>query len=245
MTTTRYRLEPHALSDRIRGKLLFIPATGAFAVALLRPPRGTELWIGDSHAMSSIRSVTNSMFMRAPGGRFVLRAGARLMFSLARDGFPPRVTRVARLVGAVGRRGTFVPVFSAGEIDVRAHLAEHLDDSFEFVAAYVQRCVELADVLKAERLGILVPPPPVDAPVDEVWFPIVGTIEERVEAHRRVREALIEAVAAVPHAELLDATAALADEAGAMPVELTLDGSHANLEAVARIEAHLATARRS
>jgi hypothetical protein len=58
------RIEPHRLSDRIRGKLLFLLAWPTLAVALRRPAT-TELWIGDSHAMTTNRSVTNSMFMRA------------------------------------------------------------------------------------------------------------------------------------------------------------------------------------
>lgn len=238
-----YQIEPHALSDRIRGKLLFLIASPAFLVAMRRRSRRTELWIGDSHAMTSNRLVTNSMFMLAPDGQIILRAGARLMYSLAREGFPPRVMRVVRLAQRFGRPGAFVPVFSAGEIDIRAHLANRPDESFGFVAEYVDRCMDVARLLQAEKVGFIVPPPPVDAPVEEVWFPIVGTIEERVEAHRGVREALAAAVADTPGAVLIDCTDVLAGPAGDMPLSLTLDGSHTGLEAVARIREQVATHR--
>lgn len=238
-----YQMEPHALRDRVRGKLLFLPATPALLVAMWRRGRPTELWIGDSHAMAVNREVTNAMFMRAPEGQLILRCGPRLMFSLARDGFPPRVMRVARLVRRAGRRGALLPVFSAGEIDVRAHLAARPDASYAFVAEYVARCLEVAELLRAERVGFLVPLPPVDAREEDVWFPIVGTLAERAAAQRRLREALAEAVAAVPHAVLLDFTDLVENEHGGMPVTLTLDGCHANLDVIRRIRARVAEER--
>ena len=233
-------IEPHKLSDRIRGKLLFIPATPRFLWAMRRRKRRTELWIGDSHAMTVNRTVTNSMFMRAPEGQLILRDGARLMYSIARKGFTDRVLRVARFVNRFGRPGALVPIFLAGEIDVRVHLPKRLDSSFDWVNDYVKRCMELAELLKADRAGFFVTMPPVDVPEEDVWFPIGGTLEERVEGHRKLREALARAVEPIPNAVLLDMTDVLAGPSGAMPIELTFDGAHTNLDAVARIRARLA-----
>jgi hypothetical protein len=234
-----HRIEPHALRDRIRGKLLFLLAWPSLIVAMRRRSRRTELWIGDSHAMCVNREVTNGMFMRAPDGQLILRAGARLMHSIGRTGFPPRVMRTARFVNRFGRRGALVPIFLAGEIDVRVHLPERLDAPLDWVDAYVEHCAEVARLLKADRMGFFVTTPPVDVPEDDVWFPINGTIEERVEGHRRLREALTGAVEAVANATLLDLTDDLAGPDGAMPIEFTTDGAHTNLKTVALIRARL------
>jgi hypothetical protein len=235
-----HRIEPHRLSDRIRGKLLFLLAWPSLVLAMRRRSRRTELWIGDSHAMCVNRRVTNGMFMRAPEGQLILRAGARLMYSISRKGFPPSVMRVARFVNRFGRPGALVPIFLAGEIDVRVHLAERLDSSFDWVSDYVERCAEVARLLKADKMGFFVTTPPVDVPEADVWFPINGAIEERVEAHRRLREALTSAVAPMPDATLVDLTDMLIGPTGAMPIELTFDGAHTNLETVARIRERLA-----
>jgi hypothetical protein len=235
----RYRIEPHSLPARIRGKLLFLLAWPTLLVAMRRT-RPTELWIGDSHAMSFNRKITNSMFMRAPGRVLILRAGARLMYSVSRTGLPPEVLRVARLVNRFGRPGSLLPVFSAGEIDVRVHLASRADQPFDFVAGYVQECIKVAALLKATTIAFVVPPPPVDIPEEHVWFPINGTVDERIGVHTKLRNTLAEAIAAVPDAVLLDFTDVLAGPSGAMPLELTSDGAHTNLVAVGRIRTRIA-----
>jgi hypothetical protein len=237
-----FRVEPHRLSDRIRGKLLFLLAWPTLVINMRRRSRRSELWIGDSNAMSVNREVSNSNFMRAPEGQLVLRTGARLMFSLARKGFHPRVMRVARFVNRFGRPGALVPIFVAGEIDVRAHLPKRPDAPLDFVEDYIERCMEVARLLKADRVGILVTQPPVDIP-EQSWFPVAGTIEERVAAHRRLREAIISAVAKVPEAILIDLTDVLADDTGKMPIELTMDGAHSNPEGIARIRKRVAEYR--
>lgn len=235
-----HQIEPHALIDRVRGKLLFLLAWPTLLVAMRRRSRKTEIWIGDSHAMTVNRQVTNGMFMRGPDGQLILRAGARLMYSFARKGFGPRVMRVAQFVHRFGRPGALVPIFLAGEIDVRVHLPERLDAPLDWVPQYVERCIEVARLLKADRIGFFVTTPPVDVPEADVWFPITGTIEERVEAHEQLRAALISAVEPVPTAVLLDLTDVLAGPSGAMPVESTFDGAHTNLAAVVRIRARIA-----
>jgi hypothetical protein len=231
--------EPHRLIDRIIGKLLFLVASPSLIVAMRRRRR-TELWIGDSHAMALNRKATNSMFCRGSEGQLILRAGPRLMYSLARKGFPPRVMRVARLVNRFGRPGSLVPLFVAGEIDLRAHLPKRPDAPLDWIADYVGHCMEVGRLLKADRVGFVATPPPVDVSADDIWFPIVGTIEERVAIHRRLRDALAKSVSATPNGVLLDLTETLARPDGAMPVEFTYDGVHTNLAAVARVRAEIA-----
>lgn len=231
--------EPHRLSDRIIGKLLFLLAWPSLIVAMRRRRR-TELWIGDSHAMALNRKATNSMFCRGPEGQLILRAGPRLMYSLARHGFPPRVTRVARLVNRFGRPGALVPLFVAGEIDLRAHLPKRPDAPLDWIDDYVEACMQVARLLKADRVGFVVTPPPVDVSAEDIWFPILGTIEERVAIHRRLRATLATAVSRIPNGILIDLTDTLARPDGGMPVEFTYDGVHTNLAAVARVRAGVA-----
>jgi hypothetical protein len=226
------------IRGKLQGRLAFLRAWPTLLLALRRR-RATELWIGDSHAMSFVRHIDNAMFMRAPNGQLVLRVGARLMFSLGQKGFPPRVHRVARLVGRFGRPGAIVPVFSAGEIDVRTQLAERAAD-FGFVSAYVDACLAVAQTMRAERVGFIVPPPPCDVTPDYAWWPVNGTIAERVAAHTGLRQALAAALTAHPHAVLLDFTPLLADDIGAIPPELTVDSVHTNAAAIAKVREHLA-----
>jgi hypothetical protein len=238
-----HRIEPHRLDDRIRGKLLFLLAWPSLIVAMRRRSRRTELWIGDSHAMCVNRPVTNGMFMRGPEGQLILRAGARLMHSISEHGYPPRVLRVARFVNRFGRRGALVPIFLAGEIDVRVHLPKRPDAPLDWVDDYVAKSMDVAHLLKADRTGFFVTTPPVDVPEEDTWFPITGTIEDRVAVHRNLRDALAGAVGNHPDAVLLDLTEVLADATGAMPIEATTDGAHTNLKTVSRIRERLADYR--
>lgn len=225
-----------SLSSRVRGKLLFIPATATLMFALRRKRR-TEIWIGDSHAMSFNREISNSMFMRAPGGHLIFRVGAKVMWSLARNGFPARTMKAARVVGRLVRPGSLVPVFSAGEIDVRAHLVAHPQSSYGFVAEYVEQCRAITSILKADRSAYVVPPPPCNLEPDKVWFPMVGTFEQRLEVFHALRSALAEAVGSVPGAMLIDFTPELADPDGALQAHLTDDGCHTNALATSLMRA--------
>jgi hypothetical protein len=225
------------LLRRIQSKLLFIPATLHLLVAI-RGRRATELWIGDSHAMSANHDIVSSMFMRGSNGELILRAGAKLMYSVARDGWPPRIMRVVRLIGPFVRPGSIIPVFSAGEIDVRAHLSGRPEQEITFAPAYVERCEAIARQLKADLSGYLVPPPPCTRAPDEVWFPMAGTLEAQVASFRQLRLALADALHDVPHARLLDFTSILADPwTGGIRPEFTDDGVHTNLAAVREIRA--------
>jgi hypothetical protein len=224
--------EPHQLSQRIVGKLLFLRAWPAL-LACLRGSGATELWIGDSHAMSVNRRLTNSMFMVAPEGQIIVRVGPRLMASIAFKGFPVRIERLAAFIALCGRPGAFIPIFSAGEIDLRAHLAKRPDDDLAWVDAYVRRCAEFAARIRATRFGVFVPVPPADVAEELIWFPVVGTFAERLAIHARLRAALAAAVSAIPHAVLIDCSDRLAGPDGGMPIEFTVDGVHTNERAIA------------
>jgi hypothetical protein len=222
--------------ERLLAKLAVVPAVAT----LLRPSTGKELWIGDSHAMSFNQHVGLGMFMRGPEGQVIFRIGTRLMYSIAQKDFPPRLSRLARLmrlgrrVGLVGPSDGLVPFFVTGEIDVRCHLTEH-DGDYGFVSLYVQRCRAAAASLGATRAVIVVPPPPSATCPDVEQFPIKGDIAARITAFEGLRTALQAEVSRHPELTLLDATDQLVDADGALSSDLTDDGCHTNLAGVALV----------
>lgn len=225
--------------DKLRGRLSFLIAWPALLV-LMRRRRPTELWIGDSHAMTFNRHIDYSTFMLTRRGQLILRIGPRLMWSLARKGFPERVERAVRLASRFARPDALYPVFCAGEVDVRNHLTEHPDTDYAFVERYVEQCRSVAQRLKASRLALVVPPPPCDVDPRYAWWPVIGTIEERVAVHARMRAALHAAAAAHEDTTVLDFTDLLADETGKMPMELSTEGVHTNAVAIERIHTWVA-----
>jgi hypothetical protein len=215
--------------QRILGKVRFIPAWLRLIATL--PTRGPqELWIGDSHAMSFNQAISNAMVMLGPEGSVVLRAGARLMHSLARRGYPPHVMRPLALVNRLGR-GTYLPFFVAGEIDVRTQMVSRPDDGLEWVEAYVQRCLGLVDPTRAPRVWFLAPPPPADVQPEQAWVyaTLNGSVSERLAQFDRLREALRSAVANHDRATFLDFTDLMADGTGALSKDLTVDGCHSTV----------------
>lgn len=216
------------LRRRVTDRLPMLWAWVVFASSF-RPGSRRELWIGDSHAASFTRGGSYAMFLPAPGGVLVLRTGARLMYSLAKNGFPPRVLRLFRVIRLLGRPNSFAPVFVAGEIDVRNHLARHRDSDLTFVVDYVARAADLAASIGADRFYFVVPPPPASTELI-VGLPHVGTDADRLAAFQRLRSALTDAVAAVSGATCLDFTPALSGEDGLLEPRLTDDGCHVNDE---------------
>jgi hypothetical protein len=216
----------------IIGRLRMLRAWAALLMAMRRRSRATELWIGDSHALSFNQKVHFSEFVRGPEGQIILRVGPRLMWSLAESGFSKRVDRVARVVARLGRPGSIIPVFVSGEIDVRCHLVGREQD-YGFVKTYVDRCLALAASLRSPRAVFVIPPPPSEWCPNVVEFPIKGTIVERVGAFRNLREALISVVEHASGAELLDPTDELAGPDGSLRRDYTDDGCHTNHRGVA------------
>jgi hypothetical protein len=170
----------------------------------------------------------------APEGQLIWHLGPRLMYSMARDGFPLRVLRLSRLLRRISRPGSLLPVFVVGEIDVRCHLVPRAGSAglTDFVDDYVEHATRVAFALGARQLIICVPVPPSATCPANPQFPIEGSIGERVAVFDRLRDALADAVGRrahyAPRPLLLDATDLLADDTGAFRAELTDDGCHTN-----------------
>lgn len=193
-----------------------------------------DVWIGDSHAVCFNRRPSPARLSRGQDGQFIWHLGPRIMYSIAKNGFPRVLSQAAVLVGRMSRTSRIVPVLCLGEIDVRCHLVPRLEQPacFDFVEAYVRHGCTLAQQLGASRVVFVVPPPPsAECPeIDE--FPIRGTIHERIAAFTKLRSALSKAVAAHnngPTALLLDVTEELSTKNGEMRSGLSIDGVHTDI----------------
>jgi lysophospholipase L1-like esterase len=194
-----------------------------------------EVWIGDSHAVHMNSPTMITALRRLPDGRWVWHVGPRVMYSIAREGLPTAALRVLRLVNHTRRARDIVWAFSFGEIDVRCHLVPRMTDpdaALAFVPLYLERLRRAATAAGARRALVLIPPPESDVYPDQIGFPVVGTLAERIEASHALRDAMVRAAKDLPtdgaRIHLVDVTEEFSDERGAMREDLTYDGLHAN-----------------
>lgn len=234
----------HPRLIRLKQLVRTLPITTHAVIRLgfrLATGKPVELWIGDSNTLGYNRRLTAAPLSPARQDGVIWHLGPRLMYTVARAGYPPSVRRSAPLIRFLARRGSLTVFTSAGEIDVRCHLVPRLarpDFSFDFVGQYVARAVTLAESLGASRLVVAVPAPQ-NASIPRLeLFPVRGTIEERVAASEAMREAVLTAVAAADasiEVLALDATDVLTLPDGSYDPTLTADGAHANDRGIARI----------
>lgn len=193
-----------------------------------------EIWVGDSHSVTfNTEHSPLPGILRTGERRWTWHLGPRVMYSIARDDFPPTLLRTARLIARVPGARDATWFFSFGEIDIRCHLAPRLAGGGEVgcVATYVDRVRGLVGRLGTPVGTIVVPVPPCLDSYDHAAFPVAGSPDERLAAHRAVRSALTVAVGAGPARpalRLLDLTEALSGPDGLMRDELTDDGCHTN-----------------
>ncbi|WP_408898111.1 SGNH/GDSL hydrolase family protein [Nocardioides sp. R1-1] len=226
MSLARLRAFVRLRRARLRGWL----ALFRMLLAALRG-RVDEIWVGDSHSVTfNTAQPPLPGILRTAERRWTWHLGPRVMYSIARDDFPPTLLRTARLVARVPGARDAAWFFSFGEIDIRCHLAPRLAQGADadFVATYVERVRGLVGRLGTRTGTIVVPVPPCLDSYDHAAFPVAGSPEERLVAHGAVRTALTAAVDATPGLRLLDVTEALAGPDGLMRDELTDDGCHTN-----------------
>jgi len=230
---------------RIRARLVgLIGVARMLAYAVVG--RVDEIWIGDSHAVHMNSPTMIAALRRLPDGRWVWHLGPRVMFSIAREGLPTAVLRVLRLVSRTRRARDIVWGFSFGEIDVRCHLVPRMGNpeaALEFVPIYLERLRRAATAAGARRALVLIPPPESDVYPEQIGFPVVGSLAERIEASHALRDSMVRAAKDLPtdgaSVYLIDLTDAFSDERGAMREDLTYDGLHANDEGRAVMRRHV------
>ena len=213
----------------------------ALLAALRRQP-AVELWLGDSHALHFNGLAAGNTLRRATVGRYVWHLGPRLMYSLSIRGFPASVVRLAPVLRLLSGRRELTVVLVAGEIDVRCHLAGRSSD-LGFVSGYLDQALALARRLGAAEVVLVSPPPPSSTCPVVPEYPVVGTLEERLEVFHRLRAALADAVGAVAAdgsaVRFVDVTEALLEPAGGLDARLTDDGIHTNAAGVELVQACL------
>jgi lysophospholipase L1-like esterase len=199
--------------------------------------RVDEVWVGDSHAVHMNSPTMITALRRLPDGRWVMHVGPRVMYSISREGLPAAALRVLRLMSRTPRARDIVWGFSFGEIDVRCHLVPRMGDpeaALSFVPSYLRHLQDAATSAGARRALVLIPPPESDVYPDQIGFPVVGSLSERVDASHALRDAMVKAAADLPSSgasiSLIDITEEFSDERGAMREDLTYDGLHANDE---------------
>jgi hypothetical protein len=205
-----------------------------------------EVWVGDSHAVHINTPDMVTALRRLPDGRWVWHLGPRIMFSIAREGFPPALLRVLRMISRSPGASEVVWAFSFGEIDVRCHLVPRMGDpasALAFVPRYLDHVQRAATTAGARRALVLVPPPESDVYPEQIGFPIVGTLEERVDASHALRDAMLRAAKDLPPngatLHLIDVTEEFSDARGAIIEDLTYDGLHTNDAGRAVIRKHV------
>jgi len=197
-------------------------------IATRRPLR--RLWIGDSHA-TFLAGTRVRPFDVSSEHEGVVWLGPRLMYSIARDGFPDPLTPELHGVSLDLAPTPIVLVF--GEIDCRVHLVERLaaGGSLDFVSRYVARAAELRARVGASHIVLLGPVPPSDQGESNPEFPKNGTLAERIAVARLLERTLSEATASLGDRRVAVApiTSLLAgSETGELAGRLTDDGTHVN-----------------
>ena len=211
------------------------------------------MWVGDSNAVhfASATWPRHSLDSSEPG-RWVWALGPRLMYSVARDGYPPAMHRRLRLLRRLRNNRDVLWFFSAGEIDLRCHLVPRLKAGADlgYVRIYVERVQNLVAEFDAKHAAVSVPIPPAADMAHTEGFPIVGTLQERLDAHRLMRRRMLEETgpatgATGPVIYAFDATEKISDADGYYRPEVTYDGMHPNDYGRAEIAEVVAEFRRS
>ena len=235
--------DPHRLPlHRTRHVLRVTRARTEFLVAsvqlLWAAWRGQleEIWVGDSHAALTPARELGRPLRHIEDGRWVCHLGPRLQFSISRNGLPPQVSRIFRLVGRTKHAKDVRWIYSFGEIDVRCHLVPRMDEpgAFDFVPTYLERIRESARATGSDRVLVYVPPPESDVAEEQTGFPVIGTLEERTRALHLMRDAMHKAADSMsddgPEILLVDCIDEFSDEHGVWQWRYTYDGLHTNDE---------------
>ena len=193
--------------------------------------RETTVWIGDSHSRFNLgRPDLNGRIARASDSDFVWSVGPRLMYSVARDGWPADIALGSRLLRRPGQLPRLRLCFVLGEIDVRVFLGERAQSGaldLSFVPAYASECQRVASHAGGVAI-IAIPVPPSGPPDPSHEFPRVASLRARIHAHGELREAVHLAASGRPYVRVFDPTSAISTIDGELEPTFTDDSFHLN-----------------
>jgi lysophospholipase L1-like esterase len=198
--------------------------------------RVDEVWVGDSNAVFFGADKFPKLGVGSTEPRrWVWHLGPRLMFSVARDGYPPMMHRMLRVLRRIRANRDVLWIFSAGEIDLRCHLVPRLKAGADitYVKTYIERVQGMVRELDVPYAAVSMPVPASDGLIHNPGFPVVGTVDERSAAHRLMRERILSETGPAsdsngPVIYAFDAVDQLSDEHGHYRPDLTSDGIHPN-----------------
>lgn len=231
-----HRLPFHRVRHFLRvrkAKLFFLIMATRFYLAVRRG-QVREVWAGDSNSQLIPDVKMGAPLRHVADGVWACHLGPRLQYSIATKGLNPAFLKILARVGKLKGARDIVWVYSFGEIDVRCKLVPKMDEpgAFDFTAPYLERMREVARVSGVDRIVVLVPHPESDIALEQIGFPVVGTLEERVECMRRLHASMHASAAVLPgdgpRVLLMDNTAAMSDERGVWRRDFTYDGLHTN-----------------
>lgn len=231
-----HRLRFHRLRHFLRvrkAKLFFLIMATRFFLAVRRG-QVREVWAGDSNSQLIPDTKMGAPLRHVAEGVWACHLGPRLQYSIATKGLNPAFVKVLARIGRLKGARDIVWIYSFGEIDVRCKLVPKMDQpgAFDFTAQYLDRIREVARVSGVDRIVVYLPSPESDIALEQIGFPVVGTLEERVECMRRLwasmRAAAEQLPAGDPRVLLLDPEPLMADERGVWRREFTYDGLHTN-----------------
>jgi lysophospholipase L1-like esterase len=243
-----HRLRFHRLRHFLRvrkAKLFFLIMATRFYLAVRRG-QVKEVWAGDSNSQLIPDTRMGAPLRHVADGVWACHLGPRLQYSIATKGLNPAFVKVLARIGRLKGARDIVWIYSFGEIDVRCKLVPKMDQpgTFDFTTQYLERMREVARVSGVDRIVILVPHPESDIALEQIGFPVVGTLEERVECMRRLHAAMhasaAQLSAGTPRVLLMDNTAAMSDERGVWLRDYTYDGLHTNNAGRALVRSALA-----
>ncbi|TCJ21921.1 hypothetical protein [Nocardioides jejuensis] len=216
-----------------KAKLLFLIMATKFVWAVRRG-QVNEVWAGDSNSQLIPDDKMGAPLRHVADGRWACHLGPRLQYSIAKKGLAPGFMKILAKVGRLKGARDIVWIYSFGEIDVRCGMVPRMDEpgAFDFTHDYFARMREVARVSGVDRLVIYAPSPESDIALEQIGFPVVGTIAERVECMSRLHAAMHRAAEALsadaPRILLLDTLPQMVDERGVWLREYTYDGLHTN-----------------
>lgn len=213
-------------------KLLFLIMTSRFVWAI-RKGQVKEVWAGDSNSQLIPDTRMGAPLRHVADGVWVCHLGPRTQFSVATKKFAPAYMKLLKRIGRLKGGRDIVWIYSFGEIDVRCTMVPRMEQpgAFDYVRTYLEVMRDLARVSGVDRLVLLVPHPESDIAMEQIGFPVNGTLEERVVCMRKLHAAMHEFAAEVnategPRLLLMDNTDAMVDERGVWRREFTYDGLH-------------------